>query len=242
MPRICPSCGTTAVDDQAQFCNKCGYPFPKVRPDNATLVQRKGTRLYDEQVHEHRSAPPTPSDPSPVRKPAGSTRALPFKKFLIGDRLKLIYIVGAVAIIAIALLGISTGFSKTGTDAAKSFTNTTALVETPTSTPLFWIALLIFGSLVWRMFCEMAALVFRMYEPAGNGECGEGEIVSSGEALTSAEAGTEEMYECPHCGKVVPASELRECEHCGVQGCSHCIRKMGMIKKSLTCRDCFEKK
>lgn len=241
MPRICPSCGTTAVDDQAQFCNKCGYPFPKVRPDNATLVQRKGTRIYDEQVHEHRPASPA-HNPTPVRKPAGSSRPLPFKKFLIGDRLRLIYIAGAVAIVVIALLGISTGFSKVGTDATKTLTNTTALVATPTSSPLFWIAFLIFGSLVWRMFCEMAALIFRMYGPAGNGECGEGGTVSGGEVLAPAEAGPEERYECPQCGKVVPAGELRQCEHCGVQGCSHCIRKMGMIKKTLTCRDCFEKK
>lgn len=231
------------MDDQAQFCNKCGYPFPRVRPEHATIVQRKGTRLYEEPAHEHRAAPPARSlsGTPPLQKPAGSGRPLPFKRLLIGDRLRLIYIVGAVAIIAIALLGISTGFSRTGTDAVKTFTNTTALVATPTSSPLFWIAFLIFGSLAWRMFCEMAALVFRMHEAAGGG----GEIAPEPDEVSAPGedgAGPEEMYECPHCGKVVPASELRQCEHCGVQGCSHCIRKMGMIKKTLTCRDCFEKK
>lgn len=241
MPRTCPSCGTRA-DDQAQFCNKCGYPFPKVRPDNATLVQRGGHRLYEEPVHDHRIPPQAhaPAATKPERKKAGGSGPLPFKKFLIGNRLKLIYLLGAVAIIAIALLGISTEIAKTGTDAVKSFTNTTALVETPSASPLFWIGFLIFASLIWRMFCEIAALVFRMYDPAGGGE----EIPGNAneEMPAAGDMGQEEMYECPHCGKVVPASELRECEHCGVQGCSSCIRMMGMIKKTMTCRDCFEKK
>jgi len=164
---------------------------------------------------------------------------LPFKKLLIGNRLKIIYLLGAVAIIAISLLGITEGFGAAGTSAAvKSFTNTTAIVETPTASPLFWIGFLIFASLCWRMFCEIAAIVYRMYVPAGSGA----DAQLYDETPLSGEDAEEEMYECPHCGKVVPASELRECEHCGVQGCSNCIRMMGLVKKTLTCRECFEKK
>lgn len=135
----------------------------------------------------------------------------------------------------LSLLGIVAGFSATGTDAAKALTNTTALAVTPTASPLFWIGFFIMGSLVWRMFCEIAAIVYRMYEPASGGDA------PLSDETPEDVAGSEEMYECPHCGKEVSASQLRECEHCGVQGCSHCIRMMGLVRKTLTCKDCFEK-
>jgi len=239
MTRTCPSCGTPS-DDHARFCNRCGYPFPAVHPDNMTRVQRRDEPLYEEPVSAHRITPPSraPAVQQPEHKKTSGSKPLPFKKFLIGNRLKLIYLIGAIAIIAISLLGIMAGFGSSGTNGVvKTFTNTTALVETPTASPLFWIAFLIFGSLCWRMFCEIAAIVYRMYEPAGGGDA-----PSSDDSHMSGDGGSEEMYECPHCGKVVPADQLRECEHCGVQGCSHCIRMMGLVKKTMTCKDCFEKK
>jgi hypothetical protein len=51
-----------------------------------------------------------------------------------------------------------------------------------------------------------------------------------------------EYVECPHCAKVVPADQVRECEVCEVQGCSNCIRVMGLLKKKMTCRECFDSK
>jgi len=237
MPRICPSCGTQAVDNHAQFCNKCGYPFPKVRPDNATLVQRGDQRLYDTQVNTRRDAshPPKVESRPPSQKKTG--RAAPFRKFIAGKYIRSIYILGAIAIILISLLGISAGFSTTGPNAANlSFTNTTALVENPSASPLFWIGFLILGSLVWRIFCELAAVVFRIYD-AISGE--EGALVEGG-AQEYGEDWAEGMVECPRCGKVVPSDQLRECEHCGVQGCSNCIRMMGLVRKTMTCKDCFE--
>lgn len=56
------------------------------------------------------------------------------------------------------------------------------------------------------------------------------------------ERGTGGMTVCPRCGKIVPADELQSCEHCGVQGCSSCIRLIGLLKKKWTCKDCFERK
>ena len=237
MTQTCPSCGTKS-DDHAQFCNRCGYPFPKVHPDNITRVQRRDEPLYEEPATAHRSMPGAPpAARQPERKNTGTGRPLPFRIILIGNRLRIVYILGAIAIVVLSLLGIMAGFSTTGTNAAKALTNTTALAITPTASPLFWIGFLIFGSLTWRIFCEIAAIVYRMYEPVTSG----GDAPSFDEMPADA-MGPDEMYECPHCGKVVPASELRECEHCGVQGCSHCIRMMGLLKKTMTCKDCFEKK
>jgi len=159
-------------------------------------------------------------------------------KIIAGKYIRAIYILGAIAIILVSLLGISAGFSTTGTSAVPlSLTNTTALVQNPAASPLFWIGLLIFGSLVWRIFCELAAAVFRIYNAVEEG----GDELSDEEAGEGEDA-AEGMYECPRCGKVVPADQLRECEHCGVQGCSNCIRKMGLVRKTLTCKDCYEGK
>jgi hypothetical protein len=158
---------------------------------------------------------------------------------MVKNHQRLIYIIGAVVIILISLLGISAGFSTTGTDSAvKSLINTSALLQNPTTSPLFWIGFLVFGSLVWRIFCDLIAMVFRMYDAMSGGD---DESLDDGAEEYHEEA-DEGMYECPHCGKVVPASQLRQCEHCGVQGCSNCIRMMGLIKKTMTCRECFENK
>ncbi|MCK9631650.1 MAG: DUF4282 domain-containing protein [Methanoregula sp.] len=242
MAKTCPSCGTPAADDEARFCNKCGYPFPKTRPDNRTIVSRADNRLYETHASEYEAAPHQPRT-TPGKKPgrecAATDNTLPFMTRMVKNHQRLIYIIGAVVIILISLLGISAGFSTTGTDSAvKSLINTSALLQNPTTSPLFWIGFLVFGSLVWRIFCDLIAMVFRMYDAMSGGD---DESLDDGAEEYHEEA-DEGMYECPHCGKVVPASQLRQCEHCGVQGCSNCIRMMGLIKKTMTCRECFENK
>jgi hypothetical protein len=163
---------------------------------------------------------------------------LPFRKFIARKYLRLIYFLGAIAIILVSLLGIITIFSATGAEGASlALTNSTALVEKPSASPLFWIGFLIFGSLVWRIFCEMAAAVFRIYDA----------LEESGDGLPEEEAEdgagwAEGMVQCPRCGKIVAADQLKGCDHCGVQGCSNCIRKMGLVRKTLTCKDCFDNK
>jgi len=239
MVKICPSCGTRAVDDQSLFCNKCGYPFPKEAPEKPVVVSRTAPRTPG--VTEYPPVGELPPSRAPGKKPqqkkTGRTVKAPFKKFITRKYIRPIYFLGAIAIILVSLLGISAGFSTTGPNAANlSFTNTTALVENPSASPLFWIGFLILGSLVWRIFCELAAVVFRIYD-AISGE--EGALVEGG-AQEYGEDWAEGMVECPRCGKVVPSDQLRECEHCGVQGCSNCIRMMGLVRKTRTCKDCFE--
>jgi len=201
-------------------------------------VQRGDQRLYDTQVNARRDAPHPPKVESrpPSQKKTG--RAAPFRKFIAGKYIRSIYILGAIAIILISLLGISAGFSSDGTNGANlSLTNTTALVENPSASPLFWIGFLIFGSLIWRIFCELVAAVFRIYDAISEDEDTPAEDDASG---YGGAAGAEDLVRCPRCGNVVPTSELRECEHCGVQGCSNCIRMMGLVRKTMTCKECFE--
>ncbi len=98
-------------------------------------------------------------------------RCPPFKRFIAMDHIRLIYWLGAIAIILVSLLEIGAGLSTPGTDVANmSFTNTTALAENPSASPLFWIGFLIVGSLVWRVFCELVAAVFRIYDALEEGE------------------------------------------------------------------------
>lgn len=246
MVRICPSCGTRAVDDQSQFCNKCGYPFPREPQRAPAAAARTNPRMSDTvtmAAPAPRPRPPAPApapSPKPGRKAAGGKNPLPFRSLLIEKRLKLIYWLGQVAIVLLALLGIGTAFTAAGSDVTnQSFINTAAFMSTPGTSPIFWICVLIFGSLAWRIFCEMAAVVSRLNDALGGGDDGDGSGSDSGYEESW---GDETMIACPRCGKVVPAAELRECEHCGVQGCSSCVRKMGLLKKTLTCKDCFENK
>ena len=239
MAKTCPSCGFQTADDQSVYCNKCGYPFPKVQPIKPPVTKIAGA------PSAHRAAPrPAPRS---VRKKAGTGGFLSFGT-LIGKKYgKQIYIFGAVVIVLAAVMGIAGLFAKPGAAAANvSFTNTTALAQDPAGSPLFWICFLVFGSVLWRLFCELCVVVFRLEDGPGHG----GQAVPDElepEYAEEAAVGYDDYHsmqnvQCPHCGKIVPASELRECEHCGVQGCSSCIRMMGLLKKTMTCRACFEEK
>jgi|WetSurMetagenome_2_1015567.scaffolds.fasta_scaffold37107_3 hypothetical protein len=236
MIRTCPSCGYRTADDQTQYCNKCGYPLQDAAP------APQATRAAPARAIRTPPASPARPEPRPPRQKKGGG-TMPFGNLIARKYLKAIYFLGAIAIVVIALLGISAGFSSTGSGAAiKAFTNTTALVATPTASPLFWIGVLVFGSLVWRIFCELVAMVFWMYNAITEEEGAAPADTYGEDAAGPGPEGWEEDVPCPRCGKIVPASELRECEHCGVQGCSSCIRMMGLLKKTMTCKDCFENK
>ncbi|MFA4848139.1 MAG: DUF4282 domain-containing protein [Methanoregula sp.] len=248
MVKICSSCGTRTADDQARFCNKCGCPFPQPPPEISTVPQQRQPPVSAVSRNTPGSMPrqARTTGKRSGNKKTGRTGPLPFKTLVTGKYLRLIYLAGAIVIILVSLLGINAGFSKTGSGAATiSFTNTTALVENPSTSPLFWIGLLIFGNLVWRIFCELAAMVFRIYDTI---RCAEEAGPDDAPEYHKEEAsgyGAEEggeYVECPHCSKIVPADQVRECEVCGVQGCSSCIRLMGLLKKKMTCRECFDNK
>ncbi|MDD1686136.1 DUF4282 domain-containing protein [Methanoregula sp.] len=246
MTKICPSCGTAAVDDQAKFCNKCGYPFPKQRPDNRTIVSRAEGRIYEAEA----SADEAPAGVSrPVRSPqpapqkTGAMSRLPFKRCIGRNFIRPVYILGVIGILLIAVLGIMTDFSTSGTSTDKVTGLVSTSIKDVTTLPLFWICFLIFGNLFWRVICETCAVQFAIYDsltPVNSSRSRESGDVS-GDGGTPA-PGEQEYYECPRCGKVVPADQLRECGHCGVQGCSNCIRVTGLVKKTALCKDCFEGK
>ncbi len=249
MVKICSSCKTRTADDQSLFCNKCGCPFPQPQPKRSAVPQQREPEAA--AVPRNASIGMPRQERTAGRRPAqqntGRSGALPFKKLITRDYLRLIYILGAIVIILVSLLGISAGFSKTGTGAANaSFVNTTALVENPSASPLFWIGFLIFGSVIWRIFCELAAVIFLMYDMVDSGgkTDPDNDTLEYGEVgAAEYEAGEDREYvECPHCSKIVPADQVRECEVCGVQGCSNCIRVMGLLKKKMMCRECFEGK
>lgn len=233
MAKTCPSCGYQTDDNQSLYCNTCGFPFPQTlsqKPVMATVPARRPA-------------------PAPLRQPliknTGLSEFLSFDTLITGDSLKLIYILGAVVIVLASLMGIAGMFSKPSAAGANvSITNTTALAENPAGSPLFWIGFLIVGSVLWRMFCELFVVLSRGYGVAGYGEEPEYEPADYGEEETTGESGERsgQMVECPKCHKIVPVEDLRECEHCGVQGCLSCIRMMGLLKKTMTCRECFEAK
>jgi hypothetical protein len=249
MTRICPNCRFQAVDDHSLFCNKCGYPFPQNQPGKPVTVQRTVSTVPP-AAQRREPRPEKPSGKKIRQKKAGMGSFLSFDTLIAVNYLNLIYILGAVVIVLVSLVGITGGFAKpvpgqTNTSFANiSFTNTTALAQDPAGSPLFWIGFLVAGSLIWRMFCELFVMLSRQDTVAGGG----GETVPDDEAddyeeetETSDDAEEPTQFvECPHCRHIVPADQLRECENCGVQGCSNCIRMMGLLKKTMTCRECFE--
>ena len=272
MARICPQCGARALDDQSQFCNKCGTPFPDDQPKKVVVrtmprladtppppVSPPAPDPWETAVPPAQpcAEPPMIPQPSPVRpkvrvpgKPPALVATprslmLPFKKFIARDSIKRVYLLGVIGIVLVALFGLTAGFTKSPIDTD----NSTALATTPSfggsvfTSPILWLAFLVFGNLFWRVICEMCVIQFALYEAlASNGNTRYPDRGMDDALPDYGSNGSEEFVECPRCGKRVPVAELRSCDHCGVQGCSSCIRMSGLVRKTLTCKDCFEKK
>ena len=243
MSKTCPSCGYREPDMEAQYCNKCGYPFPRQQPQRPAAAPAPAGRPA-----------PRPAK-RPVQRKSGGGGFLSFGTLISEKHLKLIYVLGAVLIVLVSLMGIAGMFAKkTTTDkstANASLVNTNAIAEYPAGSPLFWIVFLVAASILWRMFCEIFAMLSRLQSAPlhGGGDMHEvetEEYAGDGYADESigapGGAGSGQMVECPKCHKIVAMEDLRECGHCGIRGCVHCIRPMGLLKKTLTCRECFEAK
>ena len=212
MSKTCPSCGYPEPDNQALYCNKCGYPFPRnqpKRPAAAAPAARPVQRIVKRPVH---------------RKPGGGG-FLSFGTLITENHLKLIYIVGAVMIVLVSVMGIAGMFSKPVEKGAEktntSIIDTRAIAEYPAGSPLFWVGFLVIGSILWRMFCELFALLSRghgaplhtdedVYEEEPE-EYAEEHIAAPGGA------GSGQMVECPKCHKIVP-TVARSQEAPGVSG------------------------
>lgn len=238
MAKICPSCRYHEPDNQALYCNKCGYPFPQNLPERPEATAPAGRPVRAAVRH-------------PRRKNTGASGFLSFDTLITANYLNLIYILGAVMIVLVSLMGIAGMFAKpVKTTAAAavntSFFNTSSLAQDPAASPLFWIGFIGIGNVLWRMFCELFAVVSRVHGTPGYGGGPEPEYETMEYDETEVAGYDSErsgqMVECPRCRKIVPVEDLRECEHCGVQGCSSCIRMMGLLKKTMTCRECFEAK
>jgi hypothetical protein len=238
MAKTCPGCGFFETDDQSLFCNKCGYPFSRKPPRNQTVALTTGSR----------QAPRTAL--RPVQKKAGVAGFFSFDTLITENSLKLIYIIGAVVIILVSLAGIAGMFSKPAEEedgkTNTSFVDLPAIAEYPAGSPLFWAGFLVIGSILWRMFCELFVVLSRVHGAPGYG--GEPEPENETREYEETDGAgyghkwSAQMVECPKCRKIVPVEDLRECEHCGKQGCTSCIRMMGLLKKTMTCRECFEAK
>lgn len=234
MAKNCPSCGYRETDNQAQYCNKCGYPFPRGQPARPATAAAPAGRPAQRAVKP------------PARRKAGGGGFLSFGTLITEKHIRLIYILGAALIVLASVMGIAGMFGKPVAKGANvSVTNTTAIGQDPAGSPVFWILFLGAGSVLWRMFCELFVILARgngshgpveEYEPADDAA----EYSDEGDGYSG--GNQEQMVECPKCHRIVAAEDLRECEHCGIQGCVNCIRMMGLLKKTMTCRECFEAK
>lgn len=171
MARICPSCGRAAIDDQYQFCNKCGCPFPEDQPKKVIL--RTTPRLADAPlpppppameplvVETHmpagspvrsRAEPPRVRVPAqrPAQKKPVMSPPLPFKKLIGRDFIKPVYWLGVIAILLIVFTGITADLPKTNaaSEAATGTDSGSASGNLLSGIPLFWIGIFIIGNLL----------------------------------------------------------------------------------------------
>jgi hypothetical protein len=173
--------------------------------------------------------------------------ALPFKRFITRDFLRPLYWIGVIAILLIVFSGISSDGAGNDTT-AETATETDGAASSGdllSGIPFFWIGVMVIANLFWRVLCETSAMVFFLAAaPAMTVNApGRDENWLSEEEIPGSVSGTaDEMVACSRCGKIVPAEELETCEGCGIQGCSSCVRKMGLLKSKWTCRDCYNTK
>jgi hypothetical protein len=257
--QFCNQCGTPFAEDRPKKVivrtvprlADVSPPPEQPRPSPQTVVEPPVAEIRVPAVPPARSLadPPRVRPPAqqPARQPRRPAPVPPFKKLLLKEYFKPVYWIGVIAILLIVISGISTGTSKPATT-PDTTTNTTAggsSGDLLASIPLFWIGILVFGNLLWRGVCEMGAVQFALYN-SHISTCNDrntGHDFSADDQIPEYHEGESgDFVNCPRCGKVVAASELRACEHCGVQGCSSCIRMMGLIKKTLTCKDCYDRK
>jgi hypothetical protein len=223
------------------YCNKCGYPFPAQQPRQVP------------QQPARQAAPAARPAPRAAKRPVKREARggfLDFSSLITEDHLKLIYILGAALIVLVSVMGIAGMFKKPGaTDkeenaaANEILIDTKAIAEYPAGSPVFWVVFLVAGNILWRMFCELFAMLSRLHGgtgPDGEDAYDDDEMEEYTDVPAAAPGGSGQMVECPKCHRIVPIEDLRECQHCGVQGCKNCIRMMGLLKKTLTCRECFE--
>jgi hypothetical protein len=169
----------------------------------------------------------------------------PALKLLVAKRIRLFYWLGVIAIILVVFAGITTKTATTAGEAAASEDAAKAATDALAGIPLFWIGTFIFAVLLWRAVCEVCAVQAALCDapPSATTSAGPApDELYEDELPGTWDGGSGASVQCPRCGKVVASSELRSCDHCGVQGCSSCIRLMGLVRKKWTCKDCFEKK
>jgi len=267
MARICPNCGRPAIDEQSQFCNKCGTPFPDDQPKKVvvrTMPRMAETpqappeppvppvQTYAEPPAAPAAAPLRPKARAPAKKaPARAMNpespALPFKKLIARDFIRPMYWLGVLCILVVVFSAISADLAKTGTGTGSGTEpeSDASSGDFLSAIPFFWIGVMVFANLFWRVLCETSAVVFAQNAvPAAANDVrgGEQEWLSDEEILGYSGGATDEMVSCPRCGKIVPAEDLETCDECGIPGCRSCVRKMGLLKSKWTCKDCFTKK
>lgn len=236
MAERCPNCGKAALDENSLFCNTCGSRLPERSPNVVVSPARRTAVVVvpPRGVQGMREASRSGNEPaeSPVK------RFLRFDVLVTKKIVPVIYVVGAVALTLLAVLSLLSGSSA---DTATAKTAGTAASSSDTTSFVFWILVLVVGNIVWRFACEVAAATFRIHdspEPAGFPDLTD--PVDTGYVPEMVAPEPARQVKCPHCSSTVSADQLRECEYCGVTGCERCIKAMGLIKKHLTCRDCYE--
>jgi hypothetical protein len=230
MSKFCPACGSEETDDQSIFCRTCGNRFPANLPEKKSISHPAADHRSRSALAGGDAIPDDLRVKKGPRKRGNFRRFLSFDIFITKPAITVIYCIGAIVLTLGSVLYLVLGIVKPALLPTLPTQNPLVL------TPLFWIALLIFGNLFWRIMCELLVVFFNVNES----------LVSMDNTLTTLNRpmnaeDLSEYTQCPLCSETVRIDELQKCDQCGVMGCKKCIRTAGLIKRKNTCKTCFEK-
>ena len=231
MSKFCPACGSEEPDDQSIFCRACGNRFPLNLSEKKSVVRPTADLSPRSAPVGSTTAPDVKTEKKAQKKRGKFRRFLSFNIFITKTAISVIYCVGAVVLTLVSVLYLVLGM-------VKPAMLPTIPAQIPTiNTPVFWIAVLILGNLVWRMMCEFFVVMFSINKSLVSID---NTIITYNQPITDED--TSEYTECPLCSGTTRIDELQKCDRCGIMGCKNCIRTAGLFKKKKICKTCFEKK
>jgi hypothetical protein len=232
MSKFCSTCGSEEPDDQSIFCRTCGNRFPLNPPEKKSATRptadhgSQSIPAGGDTVPDERTVKKAP------RKRGNFGRFFAFDIFITKTAISVIYCIGAVVLTLVSVLYLVLGI-------VKPAMLPTIPAQIPTlNTPVFWIAVLILGNLVWRMMCEFFVVMFSINKSLVSID---NTLITYNQPVT-ADDDTSEYATCPLCSGTVRIDELQKCDRCGIMGCKNCIRTAGIFKRTKTCKTCFNKK
>ena len=228
----CPNCGNAALEDESVFCNKCGSRLPKEIPQEKVVVSPVVRPAVIPAVPVRMTEKPGGIGSKILDRMGPRVQQyFSFGTLYTRQYMPVIYTLGLVGITLVAILAL-----------LSPLPDFTSFVT--------WTVVLIVGNIVWRLACEAVVALFKVHDAMVSSGAIREELAAVTQEYGSESGAWEEgpatepaattQVRCPHCGAIVRSDQIRQCGNCGITGCVRCIKQTGFIRKTYSCRECFE--